>query len=325
MKYFRFTFFTTVLILSSLVNANYLDRDEVQNFVDYLSEKHDFKKSYLLDIFSKTEKQQKIIDLMNNPSEKVTPWDDYKKRVSLTRVQSGIRFLNTYEQWFDKAEEVYGVPREVITSIIGLETNYGGYKGRTRVIDALTTAAFDYPRRRDFFKIQLEEYFLLTREEGFDPLEIKGSYAGAMGFVQFMPDNYRKLAIDFDGDGKKDILSNPADAIGSVANFLSSNLGNKKGWDRDGFIAIQASPKGYKKNIKSSFKLKSFKELDIEIDSELNASKKYIQISLFPKDDTKEEYWIGDKNLYAITRYNPSSKYAMSVFLLSREFINIGN
>jgi membrane-bound lytic murein transglycosylase B len=125
--------------------------------------------------------------------------------------------------------------------------------------------------------------------------------------------------------GKKDILSNPVDAIGSVANFLSSSLGNKKGWDKDGFIAVEASPKRYKKNIKSSFKLKPYKELDLKVNLELDASKKYIQISLFPKDDTKEEYWLGDKNLYAITRYNPSSKYAMSVFLLSREFINIGN
>jgi len=324
-KSLKTIFFTITIFLSSYSHANYLDRNEVHDFVDYLVKKHNFEKNYLLGIFSKTEKQQKIIDLMNNPSEKVTSWDRYKKRVSLTRIQNGVRFLTVYKKWFDKAEDVYGVPREVIASIIGLETNYGGYKGRTRVIDALTTAAFDYPRRRDFFRIQLEEYFLLTREEGFDPLEIKGSYAGAMGFVQFMPDNYRKLAVDFDGDNNKDILSNPADAIGSVANFLSSNKGNKRGWDRNGFIAIEALPKKYKKNIKSSFKLKSLKELDITADADLNPEKNYIQISLFPNDELKDEYWLGDKNLYAITRYNPSSKYAMSVFLLSRELKNIGN
>ena len=146
-----------------------------------------------------------------------------------------------------------------------------------------------------------------------------------MGFAQFMPDNYRRLAVDFDGDGKKDILSNPADAIGSVANFLSSTKGNKHGWERSGFIAVEADPKKRNKSIKSSFKLRPYKDLDIKAKENLYFNDKYIQISLFPNDDSKDEFWLGDKNLYAITRYNPSSKYAMTVFLLSEQIAKIGN
>ena len=200
MKTFFYLF--AVLFLSHLSFANYLDRDDVQDFIDFMHIEHGFSKEYVSKTLSQASKQQNIIDLMNNPSEKVISWDDYKKRVSITRIQNGIRFIKAYKKWFIKAEEEFGIPREVIAAIIGLETNYGGYKGNTRVIDALATAAFDYPRRRNFFKTQLEEFFLLTREENFDPLVIKGSYAGAMGFAQFMPDNYRRLAVDFDGDGK---------------------------------------------------------------------------------------------------------------------------
>ena len=309
-----------LILFCSQAYANYLDRDEVHEFIDFMSVEHSFEKSYLVDIFSKAEKQQNIIDSMNRPAEKVVTWDEYKSRVSFFRIQNGKIFLRTYKKWFDKAEDEFGVPREVIAAIIGLETNYGGYKGKIRVIDALSTAAFDYPRRRTFFKKQLEEFFLLSREENFDVMRIRGSYAGAMGFAQFMPDNYRKLALDFDEDGKKDILNNAADAIGSVANFLASDAGNKRGWDEDGFIALPAKAKKKNVKIKSSFGLKPYEKLDIFYNqTDFDFSKQYIQISLFPDDETKDEFWIGDKNLYAITRYNPSSKYAMSVFLLSEE------
>ena len=315
--------FIILICFCSYVHSNYLDRDEVHEFIDFMSKEHDFDKTYLVEVFSKAVKQQNIIDSMNKPAEKVVTWDQYKNRVSFFRIQSGKVFLNTYERWFDKAEKDFGVPREVIAAIIGLETNYGGYKGKIRVIDALSTAAFDYPRRRSFFKKQLEEFFLLSREENFDITGVRGSYAGAMGFAQFMPDNYRRLALDFDEDGKRDIMNNAADAIGSVANFLSSDLGNKRGWDRNGFIALPAQAKRKNKSIKSSFKLVPYKELDIVYEKDnLDFSKKYIQISLYPKNEERHEFWIGDKNLYAITRYNPSSKYAMSVFLLSEELKN---
>ena len=318
----KYSFFLCIFFCSYLCSS-YLDRDEVHEFIDFMADEHNFDKSYLVEIFSKAEKQQNIIDSMNKPAEKVVSWDQYKSRVSFFRIQSGKVFLNTYARWFDKAEKDFGVPREIIAAIIGLETNYGGYKGKIRVIDALSTAAFDYPRRRPFFKKQLEEFFLLSREENFEITSVRGSYAGAMGFAQFMPDNYRKLALDFDGDGKRDIMNNAADAIGSVANFLSSEDGNKRGWDREGFIALPAEAKRKKKIIKSSFKLVPYNELEIFYDgNNYDFIKEYIQISLFPKNEERDEFWIGDKNLYAITRYNPSSKYAMSVFLLSEELKN---
>ena len=143
--------FIILIFFCSYVLSNYLVRDEVHEFIDFMSKEHDFDKTYLVEVFSKAVKQQNIIDSMNKPAEKVVTWDQYKNRVSFFRIQSGKVFLNTYERWFDKAEKDFGVPREVIAAIIGLETNYGGYKGKIRVIDALSTAAFDYPRRRSFF------------------------------------------------------------------------------------------------------------------------------------------------------------------------------
>ena len=141
--------------------------------------------------------------------------------VSKDRISSGSQFIQRYKQDLIRAEEIYGIPASIIAAIIGIETRYGKTMGSTRVLDSLSTLSFDYPRREKFFKIQLENFLLLSREEGLDPYKIKGSIAGAMGYGQFMPDSYRDYAVDFDFDGNRDILNNPIDAIGSVANFLS--------------------------------------------------------------------------------------------------------
>jgi len=165
------------------------------------------------------------------------------------RVDSGKQFIDAYKQDLMRAEDIYGVPAEIIASIIGIETKYGRITGNIRVLDSLTTLSFDYPRRSKFFKIQLEEFLLLTQEEGLDPSKVKGSIAGAMGFGQFMPDSYRNYAVDFDFDGKRDILNNPVDSIGSVANFL-----NKKGkWEPNTEVVVAAELTGERPDIRTGF------------------------------------------------------------------------
>ena len=158
---------------------------------------------------------------MNRQPEGTMTWERYRGiMVNESRISAGKEFINSYRQDLQRAEKIYGVPAEIIASIIGIETRYGRIKGNIRVIDSLSTLAFDYPRRSKFFKVQLEEFLLLSREENFNLEEIEGSIAGAMGYGQFMPDSYRDYAVDFDNDGVRDILNNPIDAIGSVANFL---------------------------------------------------------------------------------------------------------
>ena len=185
---------------------------------------------------------------MNRQPEGTMTWSKYKEMlVTDERVDSGKQFIYAYKQDLMRAEDIYGVPAEIIASIIGIETKYGRITGNIRVLDSLTTLSFDYPRRSKFFKIQLEEFLLLTQEEGLDPSEVKGSIAGAMGFGQFMPDSYRNYAVDFDFDGKRDILNNPVDSIGSVANFL-----NKKGkWEPNTEVVVAAELTGERPDIRT--------------------------------------------------------------------------
>ena len=320
----RKLFFIIFLIQFNFIQSDYSLHPRADFVVNELVNSHGFEEGQVLDVLKNAKKQQTIIDRISAPAEFTITWDAYRNIfIEDKRIKNGKKFIENNLLTLKKAEQEFGVPKEIITAILGVETRYGNIQGKDRVLDSLTTLGFDYPRRAEFFRNELIKFFILTRENNLDIYSVKGSYAGAMGFAQFMPDNYRRLALDFDEDGKRDIMNNAADAIGSVANFLSSDLGNKRGWDRNGFIALPAQAKRKNKSIKSSFKLVPYKELDIVYEKDnLDFSKKYIQISLFPKNEERDEFWIGDKNLYAITRYNPSSKYAMSVFLLSEELKN---
>ena len=235
--------------------------------------------------------------------------------VNDSRISAGQEFIGRFKQELKKAEKIYGVPAEIIASIIGIETRYGRIKGNIKVIDSLSTLAFDYPRRSKFFKIQLEEFLLLSREENFDPETIKGSIAGAMGYGQFMPDSYRDYAVDFDNDGIRDILNNPVDAIGSVANFL-----NKKGkWKPNTPVAIKAFAVKEMQPIKSSFK-PHMTSIDLEkfglgANETIPNNLKFVPISL--KLEEGYEYWLGFDNYQSISRYNRSKLYVMAVFEFS--------
>jgi membrane-bound lytic murein transglycosylase B len=253
---------------------------------------------------------------MNRQPEGTMTWSSYKNMmVTDERVDSGKQFISEYKKDLKRAEDIYGVPASIIASIIGIETRYGKITGNIRVLDSLSTLSFDYPRRAKFFKVQLEEFLLLAEEENWDPSNIKGSIAGAMGFGQFMPDSYRNYAVDFDFDGKRDILNNPVDAIGSVANFL-----NKKGkWEPNTKIVLKATHSGERPELKSSFKpyikvsdLKSFGITPVE---KLQNQLRVIPIEL--EIEKGYEYWLGLKNYQAISRYNRSKLYIMAVYEFS--------
>ena len=196
------------LEISSNDSFDYSSRDDVKEYVEEISNKHGFESNKLLKLLGSAVYQEKVVRIMNRQPEGTMTWSRYKEMmVSDSRISAGEEFIKLYKEDLNKAEDLYGVPAEIIASIIGIETRYGRITGNIRVLDSLMTLSFNYPRRSKFFKVQLEEFLLLSREEGFNPESLKGSIAGAMGYGQFMPDSYRKYAVDFDSDGVRNILT----------------------------------------------------------------------------------------------------------------------
>jgi membrane-bound lytic murein transglycosylase B len=229
----------------------------------------------------------------------------------------GVEFWNENADTLARAYDTYGVPAEIVVAIIGVETRYGEHKGRYPIMDSLTTLAFDFPKRGKFFRGELEQFLLLTREEEVDPLSLKGSYAGAMGKPQFIASSYRNYAVDFDGDGKRDILNSSVDAIGSVANYF-----NRHNWKKDEPIAGKARVKGkkykpiIKKGIKPSMRLRDMARKGVHVDGKYAPEQLAALIEF--KNKKGHEYWVGFNNFYVITRYNHSELYAMAVYQLSQ-------
>tara|TARA_B100001564_G_scaffold318271_1_gene294793 strand:- start:563 stop:1537 length:975 start_codon:yes stop_codon:yes gene_type:complete len=313
-KYFKILLIA--FLTSQSIYSDYSVKDETIEFIDYMVQKHGYEKSNLESIFQRAEYQEKVVRIMNRQPEGTMTWERYREiMVNESRISAGKEFIRSHKQDLKRAEKIYGVPAEIIASILGIETRYGRIKGNIRVIDSLSTLAFDYPRRSKFFKIQLEEFLLLSKEENFNPEEIEGSIAGAMGYGQFMPDSYRDYAVDFDNDGVRDILNNPVDAIGSVANFL-----NKKGkWKPNAPIAIRAKAINEIKEIKSSFKpymtSMELEKIGLVASEGIPGNLKFVPISLDLEDGY--EYWLGFDNYHSISRYNRSKLYVMAVFEFS--------
>ena len=262
-------------------NGSYSSREDVSNFIEKMNVKHGFDKEKLIELISGSKFQERVIRIMDRQPEGTMTWTRYKKiMVTDARIESGREFIEEHKEALLRAEDLYGVPAPIIASIIGIETRYGRIQGNIKVIDSLMTLSFDYPRRENFFRTQLEEFLLLCREEGFDAKEIKGSIAGAMGYGQFMPDSYRNYAVDFDGDSVRDLLSNPVDAIGSVANFLS-----KKGkWKSNIPVAIMTNFNGSRLGSDKSHKINSGENLS------LIARKYRTSVSLIAKNNNLENY-----------------------------------
>jgi len=314
---FRILFFTLLVVPVTTYAVEYADRPEVQAFVKELAAQESFNERDLLTVFRHAEYKQSIIDAITRPAERTLTWAKYQD-IFLTerRTISGVEFMEKNRFALEAAYEAYGVPPIIVTAIIGVETMYGRITGGYRVLDALSTLSFDYPPRSKFFKRELGEFILLAREEKKMITELKGSYAGAMGMGQFIPSSYRAYAVDFDGDGFRDIWDNPTDAIGSVANYLA-----KHGWQRDKQITFEVSAARVRADVfnvslKPSKSIAELRVLGMEDDlSRLDPDQAVSPMLLNGKDG--EEFWIGLNNFYVITRYNHSKLYAMAVFQLS--------
>ena len=283
---------------------------------------------------------------MSSPAEFTWTWDRYRKLfLESKRISNGKKFIKENASLFDQVEKEFGVPREIITSILGVETRYGKIKGSYRVIDSLTTLGFDFPRRSKFFKSELVQFFILTRENNLDINSIKGSYAGAMGYGQFISSSYRAYAIDYDGDGYADLFNSVPDAVASIANYLK-----KHGWKREGVIVkrvqlnnvseiykLQSNSKkfiplkyteGYEENyiIQEGDSLLSIAiENNLELQNLMSMNnindKNFIKVGeTLMLSKPKDLYFIGDDNFIAITKYNRSHFYAKAVYDLSLEF-----
>ncbi len=309
----------SMVAFSSARADGFLALPEARVFIDEMVKRHDFQREELEKLFMSAAPRKAVLEAISRPAE-AKPWYEYRSIfLTMERIEAGGRFWKTHREVLERAERQYGVPPEVIVAIIGVETLYGRRTGRYPVLEAVATLAFQYPKRAPFFRSELEHFLLLAREEGLDPATVKGSYAGAMGLPQFIASSYRNYAVDFDGDGVRDLLSNPVDAIGSVANYL-----NVHGWQRGHPVARQVGVNGVAvtalvdRGLKPHTTLGEMRRHGLSVPGDLPDD----QLAALIRLDRRKgaEYWLALQNFYAITRYNHSALYAMAVYQLSREF-----
>ena len=313
-----------LLLMSSFHLSGYdFEHPKYELIQKALVEKHNFSAEEIRLIIGQAEKQQKIIDSMNSPAEFTWTWDRYRKLfIEPKRIKNGKLFIKKNLETLERAESQFGVPKEVITAILGVETRYGKIMGSYRVLDALSTLSFDYPRRSNFFSQELINLLLLARENNLDIFKLKGSYAGAMGYGQFIPSSYRAYAVDFDNDGSVDLLNSVEDAIGSIANYLFQH-----GWKSNYPIIweVNNSFEGFnpdsvnnvRKKVNFDRKTMSPKNaIDFNFE-ELNTD----VLLLSYETDKSTNYFVGTRNFIAITKYNVSHFYAKAVYDLAQEFL----
>lgn len=289
----------------------------VESFINEMTDKHGFDRAELEAAFRSAKFRPQIVELMDKQAKR-KPWNEYRAIfVNPGKIDAGRQFRQLHAVELKAASERYGVPEEIIVAVIGIETNYGRQTGSFKVLEALTTLAFDYPKRASLFRLELEHFLLLAREESLPLNSPEGSYAGAMGIAQFMPGSYRRYAVDFDGDGVRDLFRNPVDAIGSVANYLTAH-----GWQRNEPIAAPAELSGTESRppfeaakLSTRYSLEELQRRGVSATGAFPTSKRAIPLTLQNLDGP--EYWLGFDNFYVITRYNHSTYYAMAVYHLS--------
>ena len=322
--------------------ANFVQWKEVSDFIDQMVAQHDFNRPELEALLGKARYVSTTIQLIKPaPAGKPKNWHAYRARfVEPVRIEAGVRFWNDNAEALARAEQQYGVPADIIVGIIGVETLYGRNTGNFRVMDALTTLAFDYPdtptrqARMTFFRGELENTLLFARESGIDPFSLLGSYAGAIGWPQFMPSSIRQYAVDFDGDGKVDLRNSQADAIGSVANFLAQH-----GWQRGEPLVFPATVDSRNpaddnddnrsnswqafigQGLEAKFSVDALKAGGVSPVIEPPADMMFGLVDL-QNGFEPTEYWLGGNNFFAITKYNRSFFYAMSVIDLGRAVLS---
>lgn len=311
---------TTALCNQSLAQEEDSVAQSKEAFIQATAAQYDLDTEVLRDVLSGASLNQEVLDAIQEPWE-ARPWHEYYP-IFLTerRIERGIEFWETHAEALQKAEQEYGVPAQIIVAIIGVETFYGEHMGKYPVLDALYTLGFHYPPRASFFRSELGEFLRLTDREGLDLSTLKGSYAGAMGFGQFISSSYHHYAVDFDGDGVRDLFNNPVDAIGSVANYFAEH-----NWKRGEAVAVPAWPN----RVEDIDALTSGRaqQLTHSVGELKTAGVDFITqqpddsaARLFEFEERDgHSYWVGLPNFYTITRYNHSPIYAMAVYLLSEE------
>lgn len=303
--------------------SRYSDRHDVRRFVREFAAENKLNRAELLGLFRRAKHQSSVLEAISRPAERKLTWAEYRAIfVTDTRITAGVKFWQEHEQILLDAEQKFGVPAEIIVAIIGVETRYGKTTGRYPVFDSLVTLGFDGKTRRQFFRSELKSFLLLARDEQFDPMAAKGSYAGAMGIPQFISSSYRMYAVDFDGDGRRDLFDSAADAIGSVANYF-----RRYGWQSGEVVVTPvdviteeaktlAVGKG-RQGLKPDLTVAEFIAAGVKPGIDLAADKKAVLLEL--EQPTGMEYWLGLKNFYVITRYNKSSMYSMAVYQLAQQ------
>jgi len=317
MKYLCTLLAVVTLLQSQPVMALDTTRPEIQQFIEEMHMKHDLDQQRLTGQLGEARIREDIIRAISRPAEK-KPWFDYRPIfVNHARISGGAEYWQRHADILQRASEQYGVAPEIIVAIIGVETRYGGHTGRYRVLDALATLAFAYPPRSSFFRGELEQFLLLAREEKIDATELKGSYAGAMGHPQFIASSFRRYAVDFDGDGKRDIWNNTQDVIGSVAHYLAMH-----GWQNGQPVTVQLEDAPGELdslltgNLQPDISLSSLRSVGVEIPAGMKPPDDVIALIRL-QNRGGYEYWLGLKNFYVITRYNHSALYAMAVYQLA--------
>lgn len=314
----------TLLGLSSNLysKGDYLQHPQAKAFIDEVVAEGKFSKADVEALISNAQRKDSILEAIARPAEKTKTWAQYRPIfMTQDRLDGGVEFARQHADALARAEKEFGVSRHIITAIIGVETRYGRHKGNFRVVDALATLAFDYPPRAPFFRSELKHFLHLKEEAHIDLLSATGSYAGAMGFPQFISSSYRNFAVDFDGDQHIDLINNPVDAIGSVANYFKAH-----GWDQQKPVASVARYLGeddqeasldsvVNQDLKPVLSVADLRKRGLQADADYPADALATALRLEGADGT--EYWIALNNFYVITRYNRSPLYALAVYQLS--------
>ncbi|MGH8188981.1 MAG: lytic murein transglycosylase B [Steroidobacteraceae bacterium] len=308
--------------LASVSTASALDlsRPEVRAFIEETSRDHGVERAHLEALLAKAETKQAILDAISRPAERVVPWHEYRERFLTEK-----RILQGADFWIGHGQALKSIvdPNVAasVVGILGVETSFGRITGRYRVIDALATLAFDYPPRAEFFRGELQQFFLLAREEAVDPATALGSYAGAMGAPQFISSSYRNFAIDGDGDGRRDLWGNWDDVIASVANYLFAY-----GWRAGEPVVVAAEldaadlSRFDTSKVELNETVQSLRDKGVRFETSLAGDAPAMLIAAQGKDGPL--YRVGFNNFYAITRYNRSTMYAMAVNDLGQAVLN---
>lgn len=293
-------------------------KPEVRKFIGYMARTHGFDALALRTLFADARNNREVVRAISAPTTS-RPWYQFRPLcVDDTQIADGVRFWNDNAALLERARRDFGVPEAIIVAVIGIESRYGRHAGGFRVIDSLYTLAFEWPNRTDYFRGELEQFLVLARDQGWDPGSVEGSFAGALGWPQFMPSSYRRFAVDYGGDGRIDLWGDMADIIGSVANYL-----RQFGWKEGQPVAARARVDTVdmapllELGLKPQLNLAQWQQRGVQSPSGMSAS---LPAGLFALDLMDgQEYWFGFDNFYALMRYNHSRNYVMAVYQLGEE------